>query len=138
MRIGTVSVGPPLESHWLMTKSSREMAKTTAAEAMIAGVSSGSRTRVRATVGDAPRSAAASSYCLPIEKSRPRTMTTTYEIENVTWPRICENVRARQLEALNERVAQRLVVPHGVDWVTPVPARRESGPHRARARLIER
>jgi hypothetical protein len=38
------------------------MANTTAAEATIAGVSSGRRTRVSATNGDAPRSAAASSY----------------------------------------------------------------------------
>ena len=31
-----------------------------------------------ATAGDAPRSAAASSYCLPIKKNtRPRTITTT-------------------------------------------------------------
>ena len=36
-----MSVGPPLDSHWLMTKSSAEMANTTAAEAMIAGMSKG-------------------------------------------------------------------------------------------------
>ena len=41
-----------------------------------------------AAVGEAPRSAAASSYCLPMEKSRPRTITTTKEMEKVTWPRI--------------------------------------------------
>src|SRR3954465_5592753 len=81
--IGTVSVPPPLESHWLMTKSSAEMANTTAAAATIAGGRRGSRTRVSATNGDAPRSAAASSYWRPIEKSRPRTITTTNEIEKV-------------------------------------------------------
>src|SRR5215207_10042847 len=92
MTIGTVSVPPPLESHWLITKSSSEMAKTTAEEATIAGVRRGSNTRVRAVIGDAPRSAAASSYCLPMEKRRLRTITTTYEIENVTWPSICAGV----------------------------------------------
>ena len=86
--IGTVSVSPPLESHWLMTKSSAEMANTTAAAATIAGVRRGRRTRVSATKGEAPRSAAASSYWRPIEKRRPRTMTTTNEIEKVMWPRI--------------------------------------------------
>src|SRR5690349_15433292 len=68
------------------------MANTTAAEATIAGASKGKRTRVSATNGEAPRSAAASSYCLPIEKSRPRTITTTNEIEKVTWPRIWARV----------------------------------------------
>ena len=75
-----------------MTKSSAEMANTTAAEATIAGVSKGRRTRVNARNGVAPRSAAASSYCLPIENSRPRTITTTKEIEKVTWPRIWATV----------------------------------------------
>ncbi len=60
-----------------MTKSSIEIAKQIAAPATIAGVSSGRSTFVSATRGDAPRSAAASSYCLPIENSRPRTITTT-------------------------------------------------------------
>src|SRR4029450_3183247 len=50
--IGTVSVGPPLDSHWLMTKSSAEMANTTAAEATIAGVSKGRRTRVNGASGE--------------------------------------------------------------------------------------
>src|SRR5262245_14216151 len=75
-----------------MTKSSAEIANTTAAEATIAGMSRGNRTRVNATNGEAPRSAAASSYCLPIENSRPRTITTTNEIEKVTWPRIWATV----------------------------------------------
>jgi len=55
---------------------------------MIAGDSNGSSTRPSTDAGRAPRSAAASSYSGPIDASRPRTITTTYEIENVTWPRI--------------------------------------------------
>src|SRR3954465_3598173 len=90
--IGTVSVGPPLDSHWLMTKSSAEMANTTAAAATIAGGSKGRRVLLNPPNDEAPRSAAASSYCLPIENSRPRTITTTKEIEKVTWPRIWASV----------------------------------------------
>src|SRR5206468_9315434 len=74
----------------------RSMANTTAAEATIAGVSKGKRTLLNATNGEAPRSAAASSYCLPIENSRPRTITTTKEIEKVTWPRIWATVRSEE------------------------------------------
>src|SRR6478752_252614 len=69
--IGTVVVLPPLESQYEITKSSIEIAKQMAAPATIAGVSSGSSTLTSATRGDAPRSAAASSYCLPIENRRP-------------------------------------------------------------------
>ena len=66
-----------MDSHWLITKSSIEIANTIAALAMIAGSSSGISTSHSAAPGDAPRSAAASSYDLPIENSRPRTITTT-------------------------------------------------------------
>ena len=60
-----------------MTKSSIEIAKTIIRLAKIAGSSSGSSTSRSASQGVAPRSAAASSYCRPIENSRPRTITTT-------------------------------------------------------------
>ena len=73
----------------MTTKSSIESAKTTAALARIAGASSGSSTRKSTSRGGAPRSAAASSYSGPIETSRPRTITTTYEIVNVIWPIAC-------------------------------------------------
>ena len=39
--------------------------------------------------GGAPRSAAASSTSMPIVTSRPRTISTTHDIENVTWPITC-------------------------------------------------
>ena len=77
MRIGMVSQSAPQESHWLITKSSIEMANTIIRLERIAGSSSGSSTSHSVSHGVAPRSAAASSYCRPIENSRPRTMTTT-------------------------------------------------------------
>ena len=78
-----------LDRYCVMTKSSIEIANTTAALATIAGASSGSSTRSSWSRGGAPRSAAASSYSGPIETSRPRTITTTYESVNVTWPIAC-------------------------------------------------
>ena len=59
-----------------MTKSSMTSAKTSTALAKMAGISIGSSTRRTAPIGEAPRSMAASSYCLPIVSSRARTMTT--------------------------------------------------------------
>ena len=70
-------VDGPLDSHWLITKSSIEIANTIAALATIAGISSGSSTFHSATAGLAPRSAAASSYSRPMLNMRPRTITTT-------------------------------------------------------------
>ena len=52
----------------------------------MAGPSSGSSTVRSACDGVAPRSWAASSRSRPIDSRRPRTITTTYDTENVTWP----------------------------------------------------
>src|SRR5438477_650419 len=48
-----------------------------------------------------------------------------------------ENVRSRQLEALQKRMTKGLVVPDRVHWIPPVPACREVVPDRARAARIE-
>ena len=74
------------------TKSSMLRANTVSRLAAIAGASSGSSTRRIRSHGGAPRSAAASSTSLPIITSRPRTISTTQESENVTWPITCAGV----------------------------------------------
>src|SRR5204863_1211572 len=48
-----------------------------------------------------------------------------------------ENVRPRQLEALNKSMPKVRVVPDRVHWIPPVPASREGVPDRARAGRIE-
>jgi len=74
------------ERYRTITKSSMTSANTRTALAKMAGYSSGRRTRRRAWVGDAPRSMAASSYSLPIDNSRARTMMAGYEIWKVIRP----------------------------------------------------
>jgi hypothetical protein len=81
-----------LDRYWVTTKSSIEMANATAALATIASSSSGSSTRNIWSRGGEPRSAAASSNSGPIETSLPRTITTTYDSVNVTWPITCASV----------------------------------------------
>src|SRR3954468_21126111 len=92
MRIGTVVVSEPDARYCATTKSSIDSANTTRKPAAIAGASSGSSTRRSTSQGGAPRSAAASSTSKPIVTSRPRTISTTQEIENVTWPITCAGV----------------------------------------------
>src|SRR5262249_62072985 len=87
MRIGIVSQSAPQDSHWLITKSSIEMANTIIRLERIAGSSSGSSTSLSVSQGVAPRSAAAPSHWRPIGNSRPRTIPTTQEQEEETWPR---------------------------------------------------
>src|SRR5215211_1101575 len=48
-----------------------------------------------------------------------------------------ENVRCRQLEALNKSMPKRRVVPDRVHWIPPVPACREGVPDGARAGRVE-
>ena len=67
------------------TKSSKLSAKTSSAEAMIAGHSSGSVTSRSVWIRVAPRSSAASSTSWCIDASRARTITVTKEIEKVMW-----------------------------------------------------
>ena len=69
-----------------MTKSSIDRANTIVNAAKIAGASTGSSTRRSASSGGAPRSIAASSRSGPTLKMRPRSTTTTYGIDHVTWP----------------------------------------------------
>ena len=79
----------PEARYWLTTKSSIDSAKTISRLAPIAGSSSGSSTRRTTSHGGAPRSAAASSRSVPMVARRPRTITTTNDSENVTWPIAC-------------------------------------------------
>src|SRR5947208_2069089 len=48
-----------------------------------------------------------------------------------------ENVRSRELEALNKSMPKARVVPDRVHWIPPVPACREGVPDRARAGRVE-
>ena len=84
--MGTVSLDAPVDRNEEITKSSIEPANTTIRLAKIAGPNNGSNTRRIACIRFAPRSRAASSYCGPIAASRPRTITTTYEMLNVMCP----------------------------------------------------
>ncbi len=89
MRIGTVVVSAPEAMYCATTKSSIDSAKTVSIPVTTAGASSGSSTRRSTSDCGAPRSAAASSTSRPIITSRPRTISTTHEIENVTCPITC-------------------------------------------------
>ena len=105
------------ERYCVTTKSSIESANATAALAMIAGTSSGSTTRRSWSRGGAPRSAAASSYSGPIDASRPRTITTTYESVNVTCPIACAGV-PRPIPGKTRRKSSSSATPITISGVT--------------------
>ena len=84
--IGTVSLDASADRNAEITKSSIEVANTIIKLAKMAGPSSGNNTVRSAWIGVAPRSWAASSTSRPIDSRRPRTITTTYDTENVMWP----------------------------------------------------
>ena len=117
-----------LERYWVTTKSSIESAKTTAALAMIAGASSGSSTRSNWSCGGAPRSAAASSYSLPIDTRRPRTMTTTYESQKsvmTSRSRALGRARPERTDRIRERTARnekgpRAIIPKPTYLIPPM------------------
>ena len=87
MRTGSGEVPAP-EVNTEVTKSSNESTNTSSAEAAIAGYSAGSVTSLSAPSSVAPRSIAASSTSRLSSDSRARTITVTYEMENVMWPRM--------------------------------------------------
>ena len=82
MRTGSGEVPAP-EMNTDVTKSSNDSTKTSSAEAAIAGYSAGSVTSRRAPSSVAPRSMAASSTSRLSRERRARTITVTYEMENV-------------------------------------------------------
>ena len=68
----------------VMTRSSNDSAKAIMPPAAIAGARSGSVTWRKVLTADAPRSRAASSRCGSSPIARARTMTATYDTQNVT------------------------------------------------------
>ena len=87
MRTGSGEVPAP-DVNTEVTKSSNESTNTSSAEARIAGYSAGSVTSRSAPSSVAPRSIAASSTSRLSSERRARTITVTYEMENVMWPRM--------------------------------------------------
>src|SRR3954454_632402 len=87
MRTGRGEVPAP-DVNTDVTKSSNESTNTSSAEARIAGYNAGSVTSRNAPSSVAPRSIAASSTSRLSSDSRARTITVTYEMENVMWPRM--------------------------------------------------